>query len=272
MKTNKLFTNCFSSSHFVTDCKSHLCNTCQQKHNTLLHQSSTSQLGNNFHGSYSQRYNPQKNQTSHYYINNSSQSNCRIPQPHQASNYYSGEKWPNNSLGQSISCTDNTAVDSNESNYTIMSRYTPSGEILLATALVTVATVESLHSSKVILDCCSTNSLIIQSLCKELKYKVQAQNVSTWRVNAIITQSNKVVSLKICSNVNRHFNLDVSCLVVPNITKRLNQLQLSRNKIEIAPNVILAYRTFTVPSQIDKCCYNLMCGGHYYTSQFFYYN
>lgn len=244
---NKMCRNCLGSKHALETCLSKGCYVCSGRHHSLLHIDSRNSAQNSNRTNYNSRYNDPNRSTNSGRQNGPGNSNNS--QIFQNSNYNSSQS----AVGTTIP--------------SLLTAYSTSGDVLLATAEVTLYDINNQPiKAKALLDSGSQSSIITENLVRKLKYKTFNKNLQISGISQRCTTSNKMVCFNIFSNINPQQNFQISCAVLDNITCKLPQVQIDTDKLRIPQDIQLADSTFFIPSTIDiligaDVYYSLLCDG-----------
>ncbi|KAH1028583.1 hypothetical protein HUJ05_001924 [Dendroctonus ponderosae] len=252
VKHNRLCFNCLGSQHTVNDCRSQgCCIICKERHHTLLH----------FEGSNSNQENSRhmaRKTPLSYGGRNMSMLNKLPPCSSVGSNSNSqnnaGQESyiPNNSPTPIITHPENNTFHCASLSKTTLSTQVKSNEVLLATAMVKLFTIENKPIyARVILDSCSTTSLVTKDLVRRLGIRTKCSDMELNCVQGTAIYSGAVASLQIHSAIKKNCSFRVSCCVLDKITKQIPSFKLNRETIPIFDNVKLADPDFYIPSNID---------------------
>lgn len=216
VEKKSLCPNCLRLGHSISDCTFGTCRQCQQKHNGLLHHTSSENVSIAARAHHSQ---PADN---------------GIPSVsaalHSQSDLNSRENRCDNSLQA-------------------MSRGLQ--PVLLSTALIEIADANNrYHCAKAILDSGSQHSFITVKLCRDLEIPMIQSTIRVSGVGQSVTSSSQLCDITLRSK-SREFNTQVQCLVLPCITSRLPSVAIDFDQFCIPENITLADPTFNIPSDID---------------------
>ncbi|XP_049876854.1 uncharacterized protein LOC126374328 [Pectinophora gossypiella] len=215
--------NCLRTGHRPAQCRLGPCRFCKKKHNSLLHKSKT---------------NTNKYRLSH------------LPVASAVASHVAGAAAavpPSPAVAESSS----PAAAVSPSSSLSLSAATP-GQVLLCTAEVELVDLKSnnTYPAKVLLDSGSQSSFITEKMQNIMN--LDSNNVRPMPVSGINnskTSVNKVCNLRIKSKVNS-FHIDLSCLVIPQITNQLPNVEIDPSRLNIPNNVLLADPGFFRPSEI----------------------
>ncbi|XP_070510435.1 uncharacterized protein [Cardiocondyla obscurior] len=216
----RLCLNCFSSDHFVRNCKSSSCRSCGERHNTL----------------------------------------CHIPRRDVGAAAESRE--PEMGAGDA---SDGAALCSVASVGPVAPRTAGAiqggaerVQVLMATAVVILKSKGSSTLIRVLLDSASEVNFVTVATCKKLN--LQLENVT----EAISGINNLSCAIKYGCRVNMksrisNFEMNMFCLVVPSITKRLPSMSIRSSELSVPKNLQLADPCFYDTGEIDA-----LVGGEFF--------
>ncbi|XP_047037588.1 uncharacterized protein LOC124642882 [Helicoverpa zea] len=127
-------------------------------------------------------------------------------------------------------------------------------QVLLCTAIVEIVNPENniSYRARALLDTGSQSSFITNKFKIKLGLQTQCSNpiriAGIGNVQCDITER---CSLKLFSCIDKSFNLEMMCLVVPQITSSLPTLKVDVKSLGLPANIILADPEFHCPSDID---------------------
>ncbi|XP_074041972.1 uncharacterized protein [Leptinotarsa decemlineata] len=124
-------------------------------------------------------------------------------------------------------------------------------QVILSTVTVRVRdSSNKVHFARALLDPGSQSSFITSELCEHLKLETVHTQLVVGGLNETYSQVKHRCNLNIQSNTN-DFSLNVSCLVVPQITGDLPNFKIDLGKLDIPQNIQLADPNFHIPNRID---------------------
>lgn len=125
------------------------------------------------------------------------------------------------------------------------------GQVLLCTAEVELIDPKNNKSylAKALLDSGSQSSFLSEKMLKKMNLYTSKTNVPIYGINNSITNTLKVCDLRVKSRLN-NFCLDVSCLVIAQITNILPSSEVDVSQITLPSNVQLADSSFFRPSEV----------------------
>jgi len=237
----KLCINCLKIGHYAKECKSSNCRKCAKVHNTLLHLDPTDTRVESSASGDTQSLKEEKKSTT---------TQCNI-----------------------VSC-QSSVCESKQSNISLAnsSKSSSTKLILLATAQVYVQDNKGVrHTCRVLLDPGSQSHLVTEELALKLQLPRRQENRVINGVMQCTTDVRHSISLDIESHCT-NFKTKLDCLVLPTITERLPQVQISKGTIVLPEDARIADPLFDKPGKIDVLIgaglfWNLLCvgqikGGH----------
>nr|XP_049694654.1 uncharacterized protein LOC126054199 [Helicoverpa armigera] len=166
-----------------------------------------------------------------------------------------------NSLLHKDSTVGCSSSSSNTNNNNLPSNTLPTtlsavsaSQVLLCTAIVEIVNPENniSYRARALLDTGSQSSFITNKFKIKLGLQTQCSNpiriAGIGNVQCDITER---CSLKLFSCIDKSFNLEMMCLVVPQITSSLPTLKVDVKSLGLPANIILADPEFHCPSDID---------------------
>ena len=209
-----LCTNCLQGGHDVTRCKFGHCKYCNEKHNSLLHSFQITESSS---------------------VGAAPDSGLGL----------------GTSPGSSLVPIQSTEKSSNESVTNSCCNHVAEGQVLLATALVHIYGQDGRpHVVRAMLDSASMSNFITQDTISRLGIKTDRVNFSVFGIGQSSSSVNTACSVQF-SSCNDNQKINLSCLVIPNITGNLPSLYFDPKLITIPKNVLLADPTFYKPSKVD---------------------
>lgn len=123
--------------------------------------------------------------------------------------------------------------------------------ILLSTAIVKILDkYDNEHDCKVLLDSGSQSNFISTKLCEILGLPLNKIDFSVTGINQVPSNINFRTTAKIRSKTNS-FQINLSCLVLPNITENLPSFSLDKAILNLPHNIVLADPNFHRSTPID---------------------
>lgn len=217
IKRLKLCLNCLRPDHFARTCRSGSCKNCGKRHNTLCH------------------------------------TGGRVPTETTMS---SSGNLDEPSIGATLCSmmeakkgmsTRDVRLFRDTHNQHIKSQHK---RVLMATAIVNVMTSSGDSKLRVLLDSASELNFITSTACKKLNLKTENIREQISGLNGMSYTINHGCRLSIKSRTS-NFNLNLHCLVVPEITKNLPAFFIQSSRLFIPENLKLADPLFFNPGQID---------------------
>lgn len=123
-------------------------------------------------------------------------------------------------------------------------------EAVLATAIVIVKVNGQPHTARVLLDGGSQCNFITTALCHDLNLSTQPEFVDISGIGKSAHEINHSVQVTLCSHEN-DYSIDVSCLVMEDITERMPQERIDIRDWKIPSSTRLADPRFNKPGNID---------------------
>ncbi|XP_075151007.1 uncharacterized protein LOC142225118 [Haematobia irritans] len=230
VKKFKLCLNCLSPGHLVPNCKSsNTCSTCRLKHHSLLHR----------------EYDDNPKPTS---------SEARINPNQQAHASHVTQIQPST---MNIQSTTTNTSDSER----VQTHATSVGKkVVLATAWVNINHLDVSYKARVLIDPCSDDSFITESLQKRLKLPTKPISAEIVGVGGmVITKSEKLATFSI-SSINRpQLQINAEALVVKEVTGKIPTYSFTPPQMENLPHLELADPQFFQSNPIE-----ILLGGDLY--------
>lgn len=243
--------NCLGSKHTLSNCPApKTCFICSQKHHTLLHNAFKPQ--NSQGQTHNPPYRPLNSQHNPPHINPpfSRPVHSQVQQTHQQTlNSQAQGSRPHAGQPQN---RENENSGASQSFHTVSALSTKNTQVLLATACVTLYDGNRRPlQAKALLDNGSQHSFVTEGLVKRLKLTpyVKTTHVSGIALSNNVT--NKMIDLKIHSNVYPHRKFDISCAILPAITGPLPSTLVDVSSWSIPRDIALADPSFSRPSEVD---------------------
>lgn len=153
------------------------------------------------------------------------------------------------------STSNNVALPIDTSNNVVLTvdtlHHTSTPNILLSTAIVKVVSNSGDRvNARVLLDNGSTANFITESLCTKLGLSRQYATSTVTGINQQSSCSTQSCKLSI-ESCNGDYRMDLSCLILPEITKRLPSSFVNIENIPIPSSLSLADPSFNIPSVVD---------------------
>lgn len=139
-------------------------------------------------------------------------------------------------------------------------------KVLLSTALVLIEDYSgAYHEVRVLLDSGSQSNFISSELSKKLQLPLRKIRLPVRGINQSSTEITAGTQAKIKATRN-NYEIDVFCLIVPQITDNLPNFTFDTTLVNIPANLTLADPSFHVPSKVDMLLgagifWDLMCIG-----------
>lgn len=136
----------------------------------------------------------------------------------------------------------------------------------MATAIIKVKNYKRTYTEgRVLLDNGSQSNFVTEEFVKKLKVKTLEERVEITGINKNLLQSMKSTNLEMASRFGT-YGVNLSCIVLPQITQSLPTIVIDKTKLEIPRNIKLADPQFNIPSKIDLLIdtdtfWTLMCIG-----------
>ncbi|XP_055523061.1 uncharacterized protein LOC129717231 [Wyeomyia smithii] len=261
VKRSGLCLNCFSPTHLVRVCTRGVCQHCQTKHHTLLHnapssgqRSATSAASQNDSSVPRVKYGPQAMNTPQ---TQSQAQNQTTPTQHTSQ---STSSYPiANTNSQHTPNTTDQVIKSNCFNTNI---FASTRQVLLSTAIVRVSDMYgNIQLARALLDSCSEYCFITTNLSQKLKLVEGASYLSVAGIGGSVVKSTRKVEATIAA---RSFSISsyvetVQLHVLPRLTSKLPLHAVNLQNLAIPDTITLADPEFHQPGPID-----LIIGAEYY--------
>lgn len=241
----RLCFNCLCSNHSRDQCSSiSRCSLCSQKHHTLLHNSrSHLQISN------SSSQTTQGRRCSDNFCTANSQSQT-VHSSNRQTRQESPQAIESRKVENSIS---QDGANSDQANIVTMSSVSKNNScVLLATALITVS---DKHGNQVpcraLLDSASQNSFVTERLVHKLNLSPLSKSVNVCGIAQSALSCSKMVSLHIHSKVYKNVMFQTSCIILSEITTKLPQVCIDKDRLSLPPQYRLSDPDFNIPSKID---------------------
>ncbi|XP_036146395.1 uncharacterized protein LOC118646807 [Monomorium pharaonis] len=228
IKRLRLCLNCLRPDHFSRHCRSSSCRECGERHNTLCH-IKRGPLG----------------------------SSAELTRS-------SSEDSSEASVGATLCSMASTegrlrTIDLRSSEGAYHRRVKDQRKrILMATAIVNVATASGDLKLRVLLDSASELNFVTSAACRRLNLNLDNIQEHISGLSDMKCTINHGCRLSISSRMS-NFNLNLYCLVVPQVTKNLPSFSIQSSKLLIPENLKLADPLFFKPGQIDA-----LIGGEFF--------
>ncbi|XP_036146016.1 uncharacterized protein LOC118646671 [Monomorium pharaonis] len=228
IKRLRLCLNCLRPDHFSRHCRSSSCRECGERHNTLCH-IKRRPLG----------------------------SSAELTRS-------SSEDSSEASVGATLCSMANTegrlrTIDIRSSKGAYHQRVEDQRKrILMATAIVNVATASGDLKLRVLLDSASELNFVTSAACRRLNLNLDNIQEHISGLSDMKCTINHGCRLSINSRMS-NFNLNLYCLVVPQVTKNLPSFSIQSSRLLIPENLKLADPLFFKPGQIDA-----LIGGEFF--------
>jgi len=201
-------------------------------------------------------------------------SNCRVCNKkhhtllHIVSNTNQTQNGQNSNVANPLNgnADNNTPAETFAASSVINMASSNFNNILLATAVVKVLDSNGmLHPCRILLDSASQSNFITENLCKKLNLKMHPTNSCVIGINQNQSNIKFKTEIKIVSNHNA-FTVDLSCLVLNQITGHLPSVSFDGSAIQIPPNLRLADPDFNISTKIDvllgaSVFWRILCAG-----------
>lgn len=213
IRSNNLCFNCLKVGHSSSRCFSWGCRKCKRKHNTILHQSSSSDIttGETSSNASSSTNVVRENQNSSI-------------QSHLAAN-----------------CSESSLLAANSV-----------GQVLLSTAQIIIQIGNTHHKVRALIDSGSQASFITKQMATKLKLKQTETNTTINGVGSSMAgNTTKRVRLFITSRINNGYQIPVDAYILETITSQLPVHSFNINQIHHLKDIILADPEFNKPGNID---------------------
>ena len=198
IKNHGLCFNCFSSAHAIKDCTGRSCFTCGGRHNTMIHQDSTSQNPKSVSQNKA-RYSTNCNSSSSSSSNSNSNPNCNSMSSPNSNFNTSMHRVNSNSRS-----TDDSQASGSQQSQQVRSNFATSSKgVLLGTAVVQVYYLGRYYPARALIDSGSEGTFISERLFRLLN--ITAQNISAQLSglnNGISARCSKICALVLSSRFN----------------------------------------------------------------------
>ncbi|XP_075157748.1 uncharacterized protein LOC142231014 [Haematobia irritans] len=220
---NKICSNCLSSSHLKTNCKSiNTCIICHKSHHSLLH------LRNN--------YNENKN---------------RGPVNNESINESQNHQKPTKNVTNQLPLDEGPSSSRQINSSHIQANFASNNDmILLRTALVQIEHMGEFFTVRALIDPGSQRTFISQRIQNLLKLPTIKANFEISGIGGQIQKSDKLCQMVIVSK-NRDIRFSVSAIVLPNVTKKLPTVSFEIPNPSELNDLELADPHFNKSSHID---------------------
>lgn len=230
-----LCTNCLRYGHETNQCRSSGCKICEQRHATLLHQSQEP------------------------FIQHDQTDNTNRTQVPRQTYVAEGE----NSCSQN---KEHENADSIDPILSITCQNSSNNFILLSTAIInTYDKDKNAIPCRVLLDCASQSNFVTSSMKKKLNLETTKIDIPVIGINQIKTNISERVEISFSSQHTNYRN-KLRFLVLPAIADACPQKYFNASKLNIPVELLLADKTFNLPSEINmilgcEIFFELMCIG-----------
>lgn len=125
-------------------------------------------------------------------------------------------------------------------------------QVLLCTAEVELLNLKTnkTYRAKALLDSGSQSSLLAEKVKIALNLECTSNRVSISGINNTVTNTTQLCDVRVKS-LNNKFHIDVSCLVIPHVTKKLPNAPINSSEFNIPSHVKLADPSFFRPSEVN---------------------
>lgn len=224
--------NCLKGNHKTRDCTSRLCQTCNKKHNTLLH----IQFNHN--------------------TNTPNQTNTNAISHHN--NNDAGSRQTNNKCNNAVQNVANNDNDISinkppqiETSHANHACNVETYQTLLSTAQIKVYDINGkTHLCRALLDPGSQSNFITEELFHKLGLKGDRLNVTVSGISQNLSNIKAKTGIHIQSCVN-DFTATLSCLIIEQITSCLPNKAFDLSKLNIPSHMHLADPKCSKPGKID---------------------
>ncbi|XP_055623374.1 uncharacterized protein LOC129766804 [Toxorhynchites rutilus septentrionalis] len=247
---NKLCRNCLRPGHQAWVCERGACHHCAQKHHSMLHPESPSDIS-------SVPLLPSRPPTVH-------------PEPRQPqSQLHNPNQQTYTNTGHALQTTDShslqpqsTSNNATNSNTFVTVPVVPTHNVILSTALVTVRDrVGNTMLARALLDSCSQHCLMTRSFATKLQFRKIPAFLSVQGIGSACSTSTTMVSARVSSrsNIFPTFSEDMQFYVLPNLTTELPTVRFDPTQWNLPDACLLADPWFNRPATID-----LIIGAEFY--------
>ncbi|XP_058817171.1 uncharacterized protein LOC131680477 [Topomyia yanbarensis] len=239
---HRLCRNCLRPGHYSSSCERGVCRHCQQKHHSMLHGPPKSSVPHSQPKPPSQDPQPRQSQTKQH-----------NPNQHTHTNTANSQRANNTQ--------PTTTTPTTSQNYVALP-ITPTHNILLSTALVTIKDRFGRTTlARALLDSCSQHCLMTASFANKLQFHESPTYLSVQGIGSSRSVSTKLISAEISprSRIISSFAAEIQFHVLPKLTVLLPTTSCNPAEWDLPDSTLIADPGFHEPGPVD-----LIIGAEYY--------
>ncbi|XP_058827429.1 uncharacterized protein LOC131687365 [Topomyia yanbarensis] len=239
---HRLCRNCLRPGHYSSSCERGVCRHCQQKHHSMLHGAPKSSVPHSQPKPPSQDTQPRQSQTKQH-----------NPNQHIHTNTANSQRTNNTQ--------PTTTTPTTSQNYVALP-ITPTHNILLSTALVTIKDRFGRTTlARALLDSCSQHCLMTASFANKLQFHESPTYLSVQGIGSSRSVSTKLISAEVSprSRIISSFTEEMQFHVLPKLTVLLPTTSCNPAEWDLPDSTLIADPGFHEPGPVD-----LIIGAEYY--------